>query len=296
MPSGWLRTPALTIARLTLREAARRRLLLALAIFTLLVIGLTGWGFQRLTTITNRGQPLTATEIRLITSQLLILVMFTFSFVLALSSAFVAAPALANEVESGVALALLSRPISRTEVILGKWLGLVAVATFYIVGAAVLELTIVNLVTGYAPPRPVEMVAYLIGETTVLLTLGLLLSTRVPAMTGGIVAAAAFGLAWMAGIAGGIGLALENTALSNVGTISRLLLPTDGLWRGAIYSAEPAAVIAAVVGAARTTSAGAASNPFFASTPPPAPYLAWVSAWIVLTLGLAVLSFRHREL
>ena len=44
---------ALTIARLTIREAARRKLLLALAILTVIVIGLTGWGFQHLTTLTN---------------------------------------------------------------------------------------------------------------------------------------------------------------------------------------------------------------------------------------------------
>ncbi|TMG33598.1 MAG: ABC transporter permease, partial [Chloroflexi bacterium] len=37
---------ALAIARLTLVEASRRRLLLAMALLTLAVIVLTGWGFS----------------------------------------------------------------------------------------------------------------------------------------------------------------------------------------------------------------------------------------------------------
>ncbi len=291
MPSSVV-APILTIARLTLREAARRRLLLALALLSLLVIALTGWGFQRLTTVTDRGQPVSPVEIRLITSQLLILVMFTFSFVLALSSVFVAAPAVAGEIESGIAQAILARPISRTEIIVGKWLGLAILVVAYIVGASVLELGMVNVITGYWPPHPIAMVAYLIGETVVLLTLALLLSTRIPAMTGGIVAAAMFGLVWMAGIVGGLGTAFGNVTIARAGTISRLLLPTDGLWRGAIYSAEPVAVLAGALGAGPR----AAANPFFASSPPPVSYLIWAACWLVIVLSLAVVSFRRREL
>jgi len=44
--------------------------------------------------------------------------------VLAMGSVFVASPAIAGEIESGLALAILPRPIRRSEVVLGKWLGL----------------------------------------------------------------------------------------------------------------------------------------------------------------------------
>ena len=78
----------LTIAGLTVREAARRRLLLALVLLTLLVIAATGWGFSRIVTLSDRSGPLSELQVRLIASQLLILVMFMFSFVLALSAVF----------------------------------------------------------------------------------------------------------------------------------------------------------------------------------------------------------------
>ena len=39
----------LTVAALTLREASRRRVLSALAVLTFVLLGLSGWGFSKLT-------------------------------------------------------------------------------------------------------------------------------------------------------------------------------------------------------------------------------------------------------
>jgi len=70
-------TPALVVARLTVQEASRRRLLLALVILTLLVVGFSAWGFYKITTVTRSdGSVLPAQQVTLITSQLLIVVTF----------------------------------------------------------------------------------------------------------------------------------------------------------------------------------------------------------------------------
>jgi len=80
--------PFLVIARLTIQEASRRRLLLALLILTLLVVGFSAWGFNKITTLTrSNGEPLPPDQIALLTSQLLIVITFMFSGVLALSAA-----------------------------------------------------------------------------------------------------------------------------------------------------------------------------------------------------------------
>ena len=49
-----------------------------------------------------------------------------------------------------------------------------------------------------------------------------------------LVAAVLFGLVWMGGIVGSIGTAFHNGAVENIGTVSSLILPSDGLWRGAV--------------------------------------------------------------
>jgi ABC-type transport system involved in multi-copper enzyme maturation permease subunit len=287
--------PILVIARLTVREAARRKLLLALLVLTALVIGFTVFGFDKLKTVTDsQGQPLPEIELKGVVSQLLIVVMFMFAFVLAISTVFVASPAISSDLESGIALSMLTRPISRAEFVMGKWLGLTALAVVYVGGAAGMELLLVNAVVGYIPPNPLVFLLYLIGHVVILLTLSIMVSTRLSGMTGGVVALGVFGLAWFGGIAAGIGEAFNNNTITTVGYLTKLILPTDAFWRGAVYSLQPAAEISLFRGAGNAARA-ANANPFFAAAPPTDQFLAWTAAWMVAVLALACYSLRRRE-
>src|SRR5256714_11131183 len=197
--------PVLVIARLTIQEASRRRLLLALVILTLIVVGFSAWGFNKITTVTNSaGQTLPAQQVALITSQLLIVVTFMFSGVLALSSAVVAGPLISAEVESGLLLSILARPVRRSEIVIGKWLGLAALVAIYAAFAGSLELAAVDWATGYLPPHPVELLVYVAAEGLTLLSLGLLLSTRLSGITARVIALVAWLMAGVAGVVGGI--------------------------------------------------------------------------------------------
>ncbi len=282
---------ALVIARLVIREGARRRLLLALLILTLIVVALTGWGFSRIPTITQRGTPLPDLQVKLIASQFLILTMFMFSFVLAMAAVFVAAPQISGEVESGTALAILSRPIGRAEYVAGKWAGLAALVVVYAGGGTAIELGVVNAVVGYVPPEPLSFIAFVIAEGLVIMSLALLLSTRLSGMVGGVIALVLFGIAWIGGIVGGIGAAFDNAAITHVGTATKLILPTDGLWRGAVYALEPQSLLAA----GGQAGPAAAANPFFASAAAPLSFELYVVGWVALVVGLTVYSFHARE-
>ena len=279
------------VARLVIREGARRRLLLALLILTLVIIGLTGWGFSRISTITQRGAPLPDLQVKLVASQFLILTMFMFSFVLAMAAVFVASPQISGEVENGTALAILSRPIGRAEYVLGKWAGLATLVAVYAGAAAAIELGVVNAVVGYVPPEPGQFIAFVVAEGIVIMSLALLLSTRLSGMVGGVIALVLFGIAWIGGIVGGIGAAFDNATITHVGTATKLILPTDGLWRGAVYALEPQSFVAA----SGQAGPAAAANPFFASAPAPLTFEIYVIGWVALVLGLAVYSFHTRE-
>jgi len=144
-------------------------------------------------------------------------------------------------------------------------------------------------------PSVLMPIAYLVGEGLVVLSLSLLLSTRLPPIGAGAIAVVAFGLSWMAGAIERVGLAIaaENPGvnLEIVGQVGRALLPTDGLWRGVIYGLEPAIVIAAAQGQPL-----AEANPFYAATPPTVGFLVWAVTWVVLVMALAAWSLRRREL
>jgi ABC-type transport system involved in multi-copper enzyme maturation permease subunit len=285
--------PVLVIARLTIQEASRRRLLLALVILTLIVVGFSAWGFNKITTVTRAdGTLYPRSEVALITSQLLIVVTFMFSGVLALSAAVVAGPLISSEVESGLLLSILARPVRRSEVVIGKWLGLAVLVAIYAGGSGLLEMTAVDWATGYLPPHPIELTLYICAEGLALLSVGLLLSTRLSGITGGVIALVAWLMGWIGGVVGDIGAGLQNQAIENVGTISHLILPTDGLWRGAVYAMEPDTVLATL----RLAGTVGRANPFSAVDPPPLPFLIWVAIWFACMLLLAIWSFRTREI
>ena len=278
----------LAFAGLTLREATRRKVLRALAVLTLVLLALSAWGFSRLAGESDFGT-LTSGEARLVASQLLNLVMFGLSLIAALGTAFLAGPTLSGEVESGTALSLLARPVRRSSVLLGKWLGLVVFGGGFVVVSGLALCLVVQVTVDYWPPQPATALALLAGQTAVLLTLGLLLSTVISPMASGVVAVGLFGATWIAGVVGGIGEALGNDGVARVGAVSRMLLPTDGLWRGAMHGFQDPVAF-------DQFGAELAGFPFLSEAPLTATYLVWSAVWVAMVWGLAALAFGRRDL
>jgi len=275
----------LAIAGLTVKEAVRRRLVLAFVAISAVIVGLSAWGFDRLT----RANNLTSGETHIAVPDALILFMFMFSFVVALSASAIASPSISMEVESGVLMTVVTRPIRRTEVLLGKWLGLAALLAGYAIVVCALEFAVVDWVSGYLPPNPVVATMYLLTEGTLLLTLALFLSTRMPVIAAGVIGVAVFGAGWLAGVVGTLGTTFHISALRTLGAVGRLLIPTDGLWHGAIYYLEPSALTSG-----QLVEAG--NGPFYALTAPSWPYLLWVVCWFLIVMTASVISFERREL
>jgi ABC-type transport system involved in multi-copper enzyme maturation permease subunit len=279
----------LTIAALTLREATRRRVLMALSVLTLALIALSGWGFSRLAAESG-GSALTSGEARLTASIVLNLVMFGFSLIAALGTAFLAGPTVSGETESGIALAVLARPIRRSSYLLGKWLGLAVFGSGFVVLAGLAQCLVVRATTDYWPPEPLSALALLAAQTTVLLTLAVLLSTAISPMASGVVAVGLFCTTWVAGVVGGVGEGLGNEAVARVGAVSRMVLPTDGLWQGAMHGFQDPSVLATFGGS------DVEAFPFLSSSPLTATYLAWAALWVAMVWGLAATSFVRKDL
>jgi ABC-type transport system involved in multi-copper enzyme maturation permease subunit len=282
---------ALTIAFLTIAEIFRRRIAWVLAGLTLVSVLLTTWGVDRLVS-RGRENGVGELEVFVATSQILVLVAFMFSFVLAMTAAFLGAPAIATDLESGVAQGMLARPIRRADLVVGRWLGLSAVVVAYAFASALLEIVALGFVSGYYPPQPWIAAGYLAAQAVVLLTLALALSTRLPAIAAGAICVVLFGLSWMAGVFAVVGRFFDAGPLVTAAEASRWLLPSDGLWRGTIYGLEPPAIILLSLG----RGPAQAANPFFAGAPPPTEFLLWSIAWVGLVLGLAVISLGRRDL
>ena len=68
-----------------------------------------------------------------------------------------------------------------------------------------------------------------------------------------------------------------------------MLLPTDGLWRGAMNAFQDPAAL----GQFGREMEG---FPFLGEAPLTPAYLAWAGLWVALVLGLAGLAFLRRDL
>jgi ABC-type transport system involved in multi-copper enzyme maturation permease subunit len=282
----------LVIAGLTLREIVRRRIVWVLLGLSVASVVLVGWGTERLVTLA-RAEGVEELEIRIGVSQVLILIAFMFSFVLAMSAAFLGAPAIASDVETGTVHAMLARPLRRGELVAGRWLGLSIVVAAYAVLSGLLAIAVVGLVSGHYPPAPLVAVGFLAAQAITVLTLALALGTRLPSIAAGAVTVVLFGLGWFAGVLGNIAIAFDAAPMAGTSEVVRILVPTDGLWRGVIYGLEPPLVL--LVAAGRNAQAMEA-NPFFASTPPPVAFVAWSVAWVGIILAAGIALFRRREL
>jgi ABC-type transport system involved in multi-copper enzyme maturation permease subunit len=276
----------LIFAGLTVREASRRRVVRSLAGLMIVLLAVSAFGFSR---IDAEFSGLTSGEALLAASTVLNLVMFGLSLIAALGTAFLAGPILSGEIESGMALSILARPIRRSAVLVGKWLGLVTFGSVFVGLSGFAQLLVVWATTGYWPPSPLVGLALLAGQTTVLLTLGLLLSTTISPMASGIVAVGLFGATWIAGVVGGIGVALGNESVERVGSFSRMLLPTDGLWRGAMNAFQSPGLLSQFSDAFE-------GHPFLSPSPLTATYVLWAAVWVVIMLALAAMSLRKRDL
>lgn len=279
------------IAALTFKELVRRRFIAGALVATAVLVGLTGWGFFYLNHLhAAHGRPVTHFEVLTMTSVLLILIAYLFSFLLAMAAVFIAAPSLANDVETGVLLPVLARPIARGAILAGKGLALAIVIGAYAVLTGACEFAIVYAATGYMPPAPAASLAYLALSGIVMTALALLLSTRMSALGASIVAVVAFIIVRLGGIAQSVGMYYDNETVRHAGTITQLLLPSDAMWQNALFGLEPASLIAAM------SNGHTWPGPFFTTTPPPAAMLVWTCAWIVAVALIAARSFALRDL
>ena len=107
----------------------------------------------------------------------------------------------------------------------------------------------------------------------------------------GITSLLLYGACWLGGTLGQIGTALGNQTLTHVGTVTSLILPTEELWRGALFYLQPAAFTAASL----SGRAALANAPFVSSQPPTFAFHVWTLLWLIAVLWGAAFSFARRE-
>jgi ABC-type transport system involved in multi-copper enzyme maturation permease subunit len=279
---------ALIVARFTLKEAVRRRIVLGGGLLSVAFVGLFAAGFAIIYSQigSNDSNPIEARVFAAVT--LTIMGLYLVQFLGAFLAIFLSVSTVAPEAESGALHAVLARPISRTTWLAGRALGIGGLVLVYVGVMATLLLSVTWLVAGYAPIDPVRGVLLLELEMVLLIAAGLLASTVLPVLGAGVTLFTLFALSWMAGIVGVVGGALHNTSMVNLGTAVNLVFPSDAVWRGAsFYVLTPNFLV---------QLGGGDSIPFSATTPPSALMLAWAAGEFLVLLALARAALKRKDL
>lgn len=278
----------LIVARWTLLEAVRRRLVLAAVVLSAAFVVLFAVAFSILYGRARSVEDQDGVFLVFAGTLQTVLGLYAVQFLAAFLALLLSVGAISSEVESGTLHAVLARPLRRSEYLLGRWLASAGLLAGYVTVMATSLLLVARVVADYQPVDPVRAVLLMVLEAVLLLTVGLLGSTFLPTLANGVVLFSLFGLAWMGGIVEFVGDTVGNQTMVDLAVAVSLLFPSDAIWRAASYYLQPPTFLGVAV------SRG--GIPFASLTPPTAALLAWALAYPAAALLGALRTFARRDL
>jgi Cu-processing system permease protein len=227
---------ALIVARYALRESVRRRVISVVLVLSGRFLALYWLGAQLAFDEVERFGDVDAQfdEQVLTGSTLFGLSMFTTLFLGAVLAAFLTLGSVGGDAERGLLQPLVVRPVGRTSLLLGRFLGAAAVCGAYVAVMYVAALLITGATGGWWPDRILTPGIGLVAGVVVIAALSLLGSVFLSATANGIAVFMLFGAGLAAGLLGQIGDALSVETLKDVATVSSWLLPFEALYQAAL--------------------------------------------------------------
>ncbi len=271
----------LTIAQLSFLEARRRKLFWIVLIVSLVYLALFGVGLyyvNRDIQVDRAGVPVD------IGSTFLLIGLYGVAFLSVLLAILVSADTLSGEVASGTIQTIITKPLRRWQVVLGKWLGLALMLTAFVLFMSGGLLATVWAITRYWPTNPVLGIGLIVLEAVVFLTLSILGGTRLPTIGNGVVMFMLYGVSFIAGWVEQIGAFAHIETAVNIGIVTSLVIPGEAMWKRAAYLLQPPFM--------RELSL----TPFSAASAPSEAMVFYVIAYTVVALLVAMWSFQKRDL
>ncbi|MCS6964421.1 ABC transporter permease [Thermoflexus sp.] len=272
------------IGSLTLREAFRRRLVLAafgLGAAFLALFGLALFLIHRELARFGPPDPRMREEI---VGFFLLAGLYVANFLIVMAAVVGTADTIAGEIASGVIQAVAARPIARWQILLGKGLGHALWLLMYVLWLAGGVMGITALITGWIPRGWARGLALLGLEALIPLSLSLWAGTRFSTLATGALGLGLYGVAFIGGWAEQIGGLIGQSTVVDLGILASLLMPAEAIWRRAAYELQ--SPLARIMG----------PNPFTTTTVPSDRMVIYALAYILFLLLIAIRQFERRDL
>ena len=284
--------PIPILARMTFRQAIRRKivltgLLLGIGFLVVFSIGfhmISSSSMARFTEQAGGGASVTQMMNTERDNALTLAGLYAVTFLSIAMAALLGADTLSSEINSGTIQTVVTKPIRRSDVVIGKWLGFAGLLGLYLLlmaGGGVLS---IFAQSGYLPPNLIAGLALIYLESLLVMTVALLFSSRLSALATGGVIFGLYGMSFIGGWVEQIGAALQNPTAVKVGIVTSLIIPSESLWRRAAF--EMQSPLASILGL----------SPFGTTSVPSLLMVVYAIVYLLVMLGLAVMVFGRRDL
>ncbi len=275
------------IAQLTIREAQRRRILWVALVMGILFVALFSTGMHYIVRDMQEYGLDLSNELDLIPiSALSMMGLYVTNFLVVIMSVLISVAAISNEVESRLIDTLVTKPMRRWEIVLGKWVGFALMAVIYSLLLSGSILLFVYLRVGYAFENIAQGMLLMAFNAVIVMTVSILGGTRLSTLANGVLAFMLYGLAFIGGWVETIGSFMQNETAINIGIISSLLMPIEALWRKASVLFQPR----------NLDITGNFAGPFSVGNEPSDAMIVYAVIYVVGLLLLAMRSFGTRDL
>jgi ABC-type transport system involved in multi-copper enzyme maturation permease subunit len=271
------------MAGVTFREAARKKMLWMALIAGGAFLALFGTGlhYQAKDFATHGLNPILKREISF---TMLTMGLYAVNLLAVLMTILTSVDTLSGEIASGTIQAVATKPISRWQLLMGKWFGFVGMLTAYMV----IMIGGVNAVTyvmaGVIARHLTSGFLLIWMESLVLLSVTFALATYFSTLTSGIIALGLHGLAFLGGWIEQFGAFTQTQRAVNVGVIASVLMPSEALWRRAAFEMQSPLANAIRI------------SPFSTLSVPSPAMVFYAGAYMLIALGVAVRRFSRRDL
>jgi len=285
----------LNIARLTFMEVSRKKIFMVTIVLSLIFLLLYGVTLERAAEDMSRMKDMGGQQMiihQVIGSQLLGLGLYFASMLLALLSLMASVGSVASEIESGLLHAIVSKPIKRSDIVLGKYFGYGLMLSSYalVLFSGVMAINylynanVLSLLTG---PLLVYGALLFALQPLILLGVAMVFSTLTRTLTAGIISFTLYGLGMVGGFFEQIGGMISKSSLVNIGIFTSLVIPSDALFRK---------VVSIINGNQDNPFSALTAGPFGSTVPPSNAMLVYTGIYILGCILLSIYNFKKRDL
>ena len=271
------------MAGVTFREAARRKILwtAVAAGAAFLALFSTGLHFQVKDSTSHNVPPLIVHQVQ---GALLQIGFYAVNLLAVVMTILTSVDTLSGEMASGTIQAIATKPLSRSEILLGKWLGFAGMIAIFVGGMFGGVATVGYVIASVRPHGTVNGALLVYLECLLLLTMTFTCGTKFSTLTNGVIVLGLHGLAFVGGWIEQIGALTTSPRLVTVGIVASLVMPSEAIWRRASFEMQS------------SLTRSLQFSPFSSASAPSPAMVGYAAVYLLIAMAIALYNFSERDL